>query len=46
MVVRRDNGSQIRIRVNQQSMTMPSEGQRVTVQYRLEGMQPVAVTIE
>jgi hypothetical protein len=45
VIIQRDNGSQLTVRVDQQ-MTMPSEGQRVKVQYRLEGTQPIAESID
>ena len=45
IVLQRDNGSQIKLEAVQ-SLTMPTEGQRIAVQYRYDGMMPVAVRIE
>jgi hypothetical protein len=46
IVVERDNGSQVRIKASGASVTMPTVGQRVYVQYRLDGMERVATKIE
>jgi len=45
IVLQRDNGSEIELKTVQ-SLTMPTAGQRVAVQYRLDGTQPVAVRID
>ena len=45
IVLERDNGSEIRFKTDE-SQTMPTAGQRITVRYRFEGTQPIVVEIE
>ena len=46
IVIERDNGSQVRIKASGASVMMPTVGQRVYVQYRLDGMERIATKIE
>jgi hypothetical protein len=44
-VLQRENGSLVRMQASP-TMTMPAQGQRVTVIYRIQSMQPVVVHVE
>ena len=46
LVIQRDNGSEVKLKIAQPNATMPDAGDRVNVQYRLDGMQPVLLNIE
>jgi len=47
IILRRDDGTDMRIKIDQQSFTMPKAGQRVQVLYKFTGtLTPVAVSIK
>ncbi|HEX5060938.1 MAG TPA: hypothetical protein VFV99_16335 [Kofleriaceae bacterium] len=48
LVIQRDNGSELTLKITERgaNMTMPDTGDRVNVQYRFDGMEPVVVKIE